>query len=169
VDWTQIVFGVVLVLVLLFTSIFYTVRQILALRRMRNAEEMPLEDHAYLRTRALRRLVMSFLLFVLGILLAGGLIFLEPPAQRLADSLESLRAQGQIPPMDAEQREVARAFLIFWIIFLLILMAVVLLAAWDYWSTRRYALTQYRKIRNDRRAMIEREIARARHQRNGHH
>ncbi len=168
-DWTQIVFGVVLVLVLLSTSIFYSTRQIVALQRLRAPEEMSLDDRAYLRSRALRRLVTSVLLLLLGVLLAVGLMYLEPPSQRLADSLEELRAQGQTPRMDAEQREVARAFLIFWIVFLLILMTVVFLTAWDYWSTRRYALSQYRKISDDRRTMIEREIARVRHQRNGHH
>ncbi len=168
-DWTQIVFGVVLVLVLLSTSIFYSARQIVALRRLRAPEEMSLDDRAYLRSRALRRLFTSMLLLLLGVLLAVGLMYLEPPSQRLADSLDELRAQGQIPRMDAEQRGVARAFLIFWIVFLLILMTVVFLTAWDFWSTRRYALAQYRKISDDRRAMIEREIARVRHQRNGHH
>jgi hypothetical protein len=51
---------------------------------------------------------------------------------------------------------------------LLVLMIVVFMAALDYWATRRYGLRQHRKIIDDRRAMIEREISRLRQQRNGH-
>ena len=42
--WPQIIFGSVLVLVLLFTSILYIVRQIMALRRLRAVEAMALEE-----------------------------------------------------------------------------------------------------------------------------
>ena len=168
-DWTQILFGTVLVLVLLGTAVFYTVRQIVALQRLRAAEEMSLEERAYLLSRARRRLVMSIFLFMLGVMLAGGLIYLEAPAHELAEERAAMRQQDDAPPLNPEQRGFARLYLSFWIVFLLILMAVVFLAAWDYWSTRRYALSQHRKISDDRRAMIEREIARVRYQRNGYH
>lgn len=167
--WPQIIFGVVLILVLIFTAILYTVRQIQALRRLRAAEEMPLEERDYSRSRARRRLVMSLLLFLLGILLTGALIYLEGPAHELAEERAAQRQQGELPPLNQEQRELARLYLVFWIVFLLILMAVVFLAALDYWATRRYALHQHRKINADRRAMIEREIARVRRERNGYH
>lgn len=165
--WTQIIFGAVLVVVLLFVAIFYTVRQILALRRLRATEEMPLEEHAYLHSRARRRLVTSLLLFLLGIMLAVALIYLEAPAHDLAEKLAAMREQGDSTP-DPEQRTFTRFYLSFWIVFLLILMTVIFLAGWDYWATRRYGLRQHRKIIDDRRAMIEREISRLRQQRNGH-
>jgi hypothetical protein len=168
VGWTQIIFGVVLVVVLLFVAILYIVRQILLLWRLRAAEEMALEERAYLHGRARRRLVTSLLLFLLGLMLAGALIYLEAPAQQLADIRDAMREQGDAAPLNAEQRMFARVYLIFWIAFLLILMAVIFLAAWDYWATRRYALRQHRKIIDDRRAMIEREVSRLRQERNGH-
>jgi MFS family permease len=167
VGWAQIIFGVVLVLVLLFVAILYIVRQILTLRRLRAAEEMVLEERAYLHGRARRRLVTSLLLLLLGIMLAGALIYLEAPAQQLADDRDAMRQQGDAPELNPEQRGFARAYLIFWILFLLILMAVIFLAALDYWATRVYALRQHRKIIDDRRAMIEREVSRLRRERNG--
>lgn len=166
--WTQIIFGVILVLVLLFVAVLYIVRQIVALRWLRAAEEMALEERAYLHGRARRRLVTSLLLFVLGVMLAGALIYLEAPAQQLADNRDAMRQQGDATPLDEEQRLFARSYLIFWILFLLILMTVIFLAALDYWATRRYALRQHRKIIDDRRAMIEREVSRLRQERNGH-
>jgi hypothetical protein len=167
VGWAQLIFGVVLVLVLFFVAILYIVRQIQTLRRLRAAEEMALEERAYLHDRARRRLVTSLLLFLLGVMLAGGLIYLESPAQKLADDRDAMRQQGDTAPLDPEQREFARVYLVFWILFLLILMAVIFLAALDYWATRTYALRQHRKIIDDRRAMIEREVSRLRRERNG--
>jgi cell division protein FtsB len=168
VGWTQILFGAVLVLVLLLVAILYTVRQIRVLRRLRAAEEMPQEERGYLASRARRRLLMSALLFVLGAMLAVDLIYLEVPAQQLAGERERLKQQSETPPLDAEQRLFARVYGGFFIFFLLVLMIVVLLAALDYWATRRYGLHQHRKLSADRRAMIEREIARLRQERNGH-
>lgn len=168
--WPQIIFGVVLILVLFFTAILYTVRQVQDLRRLRAAEEMPLEERDYSRRRARRRLIMSLLLFLLGVLLAGALLYLEGPAHELAEERAALRQQqGDAPPLSPEQRHLARLYLSFWIVFLLLLMAVVFLAALDYWATRRYARNQHRKISDDRRAMIEREIARVRQERDGYH
>jgi hypothetical protein len=168
VGWTQIIFGAVLVVVLLFVAVLYIVRQVIALRRLRAAEEMPLEEHAYLLGRARRRLVTSLLLLLLGVMLAVALIYLEAPAQALAEKLAAMREQGESAAPDPEQRTFTRFYLSFWIVFLLILMTVIFLAGWDYWATRRYGLRQHRKIIDDRRAMIEREISRLRQQRNGH-
>jgi uncharacterized membrane protein YjgN (DUF898 family) len=168
VGWTQIIFGVVLVLVLLFVAILYIVRQIIALRRLRASEEMPVEEHAYLYSRARRRLVTSMLLFLLGVMLASALVYLEVPAQRIVEEQEAKEQQGDMTPPASEKRGFLQFYTSFWLLFLLILMAVVFLAALDYWATRRYGLRQHRKIMDDRRAMIEREISRLRRERNGH-
>jgi hypothetical protein len=167
VGWPQIIFGVVLVLVLLSVASLYIVRQILALRRLRSTEEMALEERAYLHGRARRRLVTSLLLLLLGLMLAGALISLEAPAHRLAQEQAAKEREGDTTPLAPEKRKFAQFYGWFWILFLLILMAVVFLAALDYWATRRYGIRQHRKIIDDRRAMIEREVSRLRQERNG--
>jgi hypothetical protein len=169
VGWSQIIFGAVLVLVLLAVAILYGVRQVQTLRRLRGAEEMPLEERDHLHRRARRRLFMSLLLLLLGGMLTAGMVFLEAPAQQLAEQREAQQQQGDSSPLSPEQRPFAWLYGIFWIVFLLILMAVVLLAALDLWDIRRYGLRQHRKLLADRRAMIEREVARLRQERNGHH
>lgn len=167
-DRTQIIFGAILVLVLLSVAILYGVRQVIALRRLRQPEEMPLEERTHQHSQARRRLVTSLLMLVLGVMLASALIFLENPAHQLAQLREALETQGEAPPLTPEQKVFARGYLIFWILFLIVLMAVVFLAALDFWATRRYGLSQHRKIIADRRAMIEREVSRLRRERNGH-
>lgn len=166
--WNEIIFGIALVVVLLFVAILYATRQIIALRRMRQAEEMALEERSYLLTRARRRFIASVLMFLLGVMLTGYLIYLGEPAQRLAEQREAQEQQGDNTPLTPEQRLFARYFAVYWIVFLLILLTVVVLAARDFWATRRYGLAQHRKITDDRRAMIEREISRLRQERNGH-
>jgi hypothetical protein len=167
VGWSQIVFGAVLVLVLLAVAGLYCVRQVRALRRLPQAEEMPLDEARHQRRQAWRRLVTSVLLLVLAVMLTGALLFLEVPAQRLADERAAALGQAEPPPMTAEETHFARFYGSFWVLFLLVLLAIVLLAALDLWSTRRYGLRQHRKLQADRRAMIERELSRLRQGRNG--
>ncbi len=168
VGWTQIVFGAVLVMVLLFIALLYGVRQLVFLRRMRLPEEMPPGEWDHQHRQARRRVVMSALLLLLGIMLAGDLLFLEVPAQQLADQREAADRQGDAPPLSDADRNFARLYASFFILFLLVLMVVVLFAALDFWATRRYGIRQHRKLNADRRDMIEREIARLRQERNGH-
>ena len=53
------------------------------------------------------------------------------------------------------------------ITLLLVLMAILIVAAVDLLATRSYVIRQFRQIQADRRAMIEHQAARLRHQRNG--
>lgn len=166
--WPQILFGAILVLILLCISLLYGVRQIAVLRRLRRAEEMALEEASHLRAQARRRLLTSALLLLLGLMLAGDLVYLEVPAQQLADQRAEQDQQGDSSPLSGEQRQFARFYGGFFVLFLLVLMVVVFLAALDFWATRRYGLRQHRKLMADRRAMIEREVSRLRQERNGH-
>jgi cytochrome c-type biogenesis protein CcmH/NrfG len=167
VSWQQTLFGAVLVAALLFLSIFYTWRQVLALRRLRLTPDLPADEMSYQRRQAWRRLVTCALMFVLAVLLTGALVYLEEPAQRLADARDAAQKAGEPDELSPEDRGFARFYGAFWMIFLLVLMVVVLLAALDLWSTRRYGLREHRKLLADRRAMLERQVAQLRQERNG--
>jgi hypothetical protein len=163
VDWPQIVSGALLIVALLSVSVYYGFRQVRELRGLRRGPGLPAEEALYQRRRAWRRLAGCGLMLLLAGLLAGALVYLEAPAQRLAD-------QG-VPSADAftpRERDFVRLYGGYWIAFLLLLMAVVFLAAFDLWSTRRWGLRQHRKLQADRRAMIERQVTRLRQERNGH-
>jgi di/tricarboxylate transporter len=164
VGWPQTVFGALLVAALLFVSLFYAWRQFRALRALR-ASPPPDEEARYEHAKARRRLANSVLMLVLAGLLASGLVYFEAPAQRLADQRD---AEPEGKPLSPQDRPFARAYGWYWIAVLLVLLAVVVLAAIDLFSTRRYGLRQYRKLQADRRAMVEHQVARLRQQRNGH-
>ena len=156
--WTQIVFGSCLVAVLLSLAGYYAWRQLRQLRQTAGSGEAGSEEGIYLRRQAWRRLVCSGLMVVLALLLVGALLFLEAPAQALAD-------RGP----DAAEQSGERAFVNFyssyWLAFLLVLMALVVLAGVDFWAIRRYGLRQLRRLHADRRAMIARQWALLRQQR----
>jgi hypothetical protein len=160
VDWSQIVFGSVLVAVLLLLSGTYGRRQLVALRRLRD-ETLPAEEARHERAKAIRRLVSCALLLVLGLLLAGVLLWPEPAMQSIIDEYKGVAAPEYTP----EQKQMIRVWGGTWIAILVLLLIVVALAAADLWSTRGHALRQFRKLQADRRAMIQRQSGRLREER----
>jgi hypothetical protein len=137
-----------------------------ALRRLRFADAMPEEELHYERGKARRRLFSCALTLLLAVLLVALLTFLEGPAQQIADH-RAAQAADEAPAWAPGQVQLVRIWGWTWLVFLVVLMIVVLLAAVDLWATRRFALRQYRKIAQDRRAMIERQANRLRQERNG--
>jgi hypothetical protein len=128
----------------------------------------------YRREQARRRLISSGLMFVLAAQLAGALIYLQEPAQlqaERADARADARERGGEAEPTPEERSFARLYSAYWVVFLLILLAVVMLAFSDLWSTRRFGVRAYRQLQAERRDMIDRQIARLRQEkqeRNGH-
>jgi len=165
-NWAQLIFGTLLVAGLLFLSLFYAWRQVRALHALGRTRILPEEETRYERRKAWRRLVSSALTLVLAALLAGVLVYLEGPAQRLANEREGLTAE-QAPAFTQDERSFLRWWGGAWVALLLVLMVVVLLAAFDLWATHRYASRERRKLQADRRAMIERQVNRMRVERNG--
>jgi hypothetical protein len=96
-------------------------------------------------------------------------MFLEAPAQQLAEQNEAAKAAGQNHELTGEQRDFARFFGGYWMVLLLFLLALITTAAIDVLATRRFGLQQIRRLQADRRAMIARQAARLRRERNGQH
>jgi len=166
VGWPQTVAGAMLVALLVGVSAFFLGRQMRALRQLRRSTGAEDEDRR-LRRQTYRRLVSSGLLLLLGFLLAAAMLYLETPAQQLADQADAFRSVGKEIELTPPQREFRSLYAWFWIVFLLILMTVVFLAAFDIWATRRYEVHERRRIQADRRAMLEEQLGRLRHERNG--
>jgi hypothetical protein len=160
VGWPQALSGLLLIAAILAAAALLAGREWAALRRLDAAPE---DDRPRLRRQAYRRLVGCALLTALGVLLAGALLFLEGPAQALADFRDAQPGRE----FDDEQRRFARLWGWYWMAVLLLLLAVVLLAAFDLWAVRRHALRERRRLLADRRALLEEQAARRRHGRNG--
>jgi hypothetical protein len=151
VGWNQIVWGVVLIATLVVLAGVYGWRQVLLLRRLRAGTELSADEARWRRGQAWRRLVGSGLMLTLAAALALTLAFLDRTAEQIV-------AQG---------REFTLLWSAAWIGVLVLLMALVLLAALDLWSTRRFTVQQLRRLQDARRAVIQEEIDRRRRERNG--
>src|SRR5262249_24921539 len=138
------------------------------LRRLRMADDLSDEDHRYFHRQAWRRLAGSVLMVVFAGLLAGS-FFLEGRAQELADRNEAARAREEKLELSKDDEIFRNLWAVYWIVLLVGGMAILGLAAYDLWATRRYGMRHYRQLQADRRAMIAREIATLRRERNGHH
>jgi hypothetical protein len=166
VDWTQLTFGSILVAVLLALAGYFTWAQVRTFRRLRVVSDMPSEERGYQRRQAWRRLIGCGLMVVFAGLLVGS-FWLEKPAQELIEQREAAADGGEPPDFTPAQRDFARLFGWYWITLLIVLLAILAVAAVDLLATRSYGLRQFRQLQADRRAMIEHQAARLRHQRNG--
>jgi hypothetical protein len=154
-----------LIVILLSVACYFAWKQGRVLTAVQT-EDMPAEDRAYLRRQAWLRLAGSGLMVVLAILLAAS-FFLEEPASGLVHEGERNREQGTMGPLDPEQLRFFEVYRIYWGFVLLVLLGIIGLAAADFFAIRRYGLRQYRQIQQERKAMIENELARIRSQKNG--
>jgi hypothetical protein len=173
VGWPQIFFGGLLVLGLLVLALPNVLRQLRTLRSLGQTPDAPADEVRYERDKARRRLLSSALLIVLACQLAGALVFLEEPAERHGNEwqaeVERPRAEAEPgPERTPELKGFVRLYTWYWIAFLVVLLAVLMVAWLDLWAIRTYARQQHRRIQADRRAMIEHQIEQMRAERNGH-
>jgi hypothetical protein len=162
-----VISGALLVAILIGMGLFFLIRQWQTLRGLRIPGDRSPEDRRFTRNQAWRRLLGSLLMLVLAAQLAGFFI-LERPVSVLQAQGESAREKGEHPQLDTEQRRFLDFYRYYLIICLLTLLAMISLAAVEYFAIRRFGKQQYRQIQADRRAMIENELTRLRSQRNGH-
>ena len=161
---TEFTYATVIVVVLLALAGYFGWRQIQLLRGLKNQDNLLAEDRRYHRTQAFVRLTSCALMVVFAGLLAGTYLMGQ---ERKADELAEQR-QAADAPLNDEQKQFANQLATYWIVMLLILLTIVMLAFYDLYAIRRFGMRHYRKIRDDRRAMIERQVAILRSQRNGH-
>ena len=156
----QIVFGAALVVILLGLAIVYARKQLRVLKQTAGSAAAQSSEGVYLRRQAWRRLVSCALMAVLAVLLAGAMLYLEGPAQQLAD-------QGPDVAEEPAHRLFVNLYSYYWIGFLLLLLALVVLAGVDFWAVRRFGLRELKRLHEERRAMIARQSALLRQRREG--
>jgi hypothetical protein len=153
---TKVIFGSALVEVLLAVAAIAAWNQLRLLRGLGCEAAMPAEEEDHLRARAWRRLATCVLMVILGVLLAVALLWLEEPAELLARG-----GQSEVE----KQPEFADFYGWYWIVFLLLLLALLVLAGIDMVSVRRHGWKQMRRLQEDRREMIARQAALLRQER----
>lgn len=144
---SEVIFGGVLVVGLLAAAVAFSWAQRAALRR---AALLPDEERAFERRRAYRRLIGCGLLAVMAVLLVAQYLLWE------------WRVKDVAVPIPEEDKVYIRLWGGAIIGLLLALLTVVVLSAIEAFATRSFALRQYRKLSEERRAMIQRQADRIR-------
>jgi flagellar biosynthesis/type III secretory pathway M-ring protein FliF/YscJ len=164
---TQLICVAVAIVVLLCLSFVFGWRQLVVLRRLREGPELPAEESRQQRRQARRRLVGCVLLALLAFLLAGAQLFLEERVDIWIAQHAGPAPDGEPVEPTPEQRNFFRLYGVYWIILLVVLLAVVALAGIDLWETRRRGLRERRKLLDDQRVMLQRQMTRWRRERDG--
>jgi hypothetical protein len=162
VGWPQIVFGVVLIVVLFATALYFVISQRRTLRQLADDPSLSSDELLFQQRQALRRLAAGIVMLLIAVLLFGALAFLEAPAQARVNEIDALPDPENRPPLTPEQKTFDRIYGWTWMAILVLLLVLVLLGLWDYLANRRYGLQQRREINEARRKMIAREADRLR-------
>jgi hypothetical protein len=157
---------VCLVTALVGIAAYYCRKSWLTLKATQEECEMLPEERLYLRRQAWRRLVNSGFMIALAVLLAGSYVLgFQARAEAIGRERELQAVNGVKPPLTPEQQAFGRFFSGYVIVLLVLLAGIIFLAGVDLFATRRFAITQLRRIQADRRAMMERQLDRWRRER----
>jgi drug/metabolite transporter (DMT)-like permease len=124
-------------------------------RRLRT-ESLASDDRRYLRGVCQRRTLNGVLLLILAGMLSGA--YLSGGQQEL-NRIAGLKLQEPPGERTPEDDEFVKARAIYWIVVLVVLFAVIVIAVADYTATSLYARQQFRRIRNEQRTLLERDLA----------
>jgi hypothetical protein len=164
----ELVYAGAIVVVLLGLASYAAWRQWRTLRDLNRLDQRSLYERRYQRAQAWRRLINSALMVVLaGMLVAWYGTGQDQRARDLGGADRAAPADGPRSPLDDDDRRFLNQSLAYWSTFVALLLVVVCLAFADFLAIRRFGRRQLQQIRADRRAMIERQVAEFRRQRNG--
>ncbi len=153
-----------IVLFVLGVAAYFARQQVQTLRHSRREDLSP-EDRRYFRRQVWRRLFGCALLVAIAVLIALSYVTgQEERIDALGDQIQAQVAAGE-RQLQPEQAALRRFYAWYWITVLLLLLALIGVATVDMLAIRRYGLRHFRKIRDDRRAMLEQHLAELRRER----
>jgi hypothetical protein len=121
---------------------------------------MASDDRLYFRRQAIRRLVISAHLLIIGSMIF--VYYLSGMDARM-DAIPERNHEGGPPPADDPQaqddKHFTRLVAYYWIAIILILGLVVAMAVLDVWATRKYWMVRYREIKAEHEAKLHRDLA----------
>jgi hypothetical protein len=157
-----VVVGLILAAGLVLVGTLTAQRQRHALRAMAEEPFLADEDRRYRRGQALRRMVTSALLVVVGGMI--GSYYLSGMDTRM-DAIPKDNKPGT-PPQEGEpdpqaesDKQFAKFVGFYWIGILGLVFVAVCLAVLDVWVTRKYWMARYKELKADHDAKLQRDLA----------
>jgi len=163
--------ALVIVAVLIGLAGYFGVQQWRSIRRLKQAENLHPEERRYQRRHAGRVFICCLLMIMVAGMVGGWYVLgLERSAVQLGQEA-NVEAEDPDHILNPNQQRSLWFFTVYWVLAILLLLAMVYVAFMDLWAVRRFGLRQMRQLQADRRAMLERQIALLRAERiesNGH-
>jgi hypothetical protein len=154
-----------LVLLTIGLAVLFARQQVRTLRGLKTNPDLPVEDRSYLGRQAWRRLGGCLLLVAIAAMMSIWYVNgLDAGIDALGEARDRQVAAGD--KRFTPEQEAARRFYVYYVnAMLLLLLGLLVLTAFDILAIRRYATRHSRQIHDDRRAMLERELAALRRER----
>lgn len=157
-----------LVLVTVSLAVLFARQQIRTLLQLPANAELPPEDRTYLRRQAYRRLAGCVLMVaVAGMMSVWYVNGYDAGIDAIGADRDRQKAAGDLR-LSPEHESAGRFFVYYINTMLLLLLALLILTAFDVLAIRRFAARHSRAIRDERRAMLESELAALRRERGRH-
>jgi hypothetical protein len=147
--------GLLCVLALVAGTVGFGWQQLKLLRRPPGGGQLTAEDRAYFRRQVLRRLVGCGLMLVLAVML-GFFLVAMPGLDQLVDRGAAARAAGE--QLTPEESDYVWFCFLFVGAIMLVVMALLGVALVDLKEIRRYGMRHRKRIRDDREAMLRRQL-----------
>jgi hypothetical protein len=154
---TEHVFTFLLSLGLLGMTIWFGYRQFQTLRWMRTEPQMLPEDRRYYRAQVIRRLIGCGLTLLLAVLMSGMVLF------GVMDGLDRLNAVGDQARIDGrklteEEKDFVQFSFAYVMAIMLVLFVLLVVVFADVAAIRRFGMRHRKRIRDDRKAMLMRQL-----------
>jgi hypothetical protein len=155
----EVVIGCLFIVLLLALSGWFGWQQIQNLRGLRSRGQMSPEDFSHFRRQAYRRLIGCALTALLAFMFIGYIFGIGNRLDRLSDRADEARAQGVQPQQLQENEKADVSFAWNYVMIMIVVVFAWLgVACMDIMAIRRYGMRHRRRIREDRVAMLQRQI-----------
>lgn len=156
------VVGILLATGLILAGALTALRQRRALRVLADEPFVADEDRRYRRGQAVRRMVTSGLLVVIGGLIGG--YYLSGMDARMdaipdRNKLGAPPQEGEPDPRAEADKQFTKFVGFYWIGVLGLVFVAVCLAVVDFWATRKYWMARYKELKADHETKLQRDLA----------
>ncbi len=150
--------GLLLSAALVVFGLGTSLRQRRTVARLRAERYLPSDDRAYLRGQVRRRVATGAVLVMIGALIAG---YYLSGMDGQVDEIAAKERKGAAIPEDEDRadKDFTRLVAAYWVGILGLVFVAGCLAVFDFWATRRYWMAQYRLLKADHEAKLQRDLA----------
>ena len=153
--------GLIVATGVILVGVLAALRQKRALSAIAEEQFLADEDRHYRRGQALRRLVTSGLLVVIGGMIGG--YYLSGMDARMdaiaAGNKAGAPPEGEPDPQAEADKQFTKLVGFYWIGVMGLVFVAVCLAVFDFWATRKYWMARYKELKADHDAKLQRDLA----------